>query len=285
MKAIKCEKVTKKYKDKLVLDSIDLELEKGKIYGLIGRNAVGKTTLLSLIAAHNPVTSGEITLDGETIWENPDALEHICFARQIAPANPMAARQYFKVASMYYPKWDEEYAKKLIDIFELDVKKPMSKISKGMQSMVTIIVALASKAEFTFIDEPVAGLDVIARDLFYKLLIEEYTESERTFVISTHIIDEASDVFEEVIMLNNNKIIIKENTQELLARTRYVSGKEDIVDKVTNGMDCHHAEVIGRSKSVTVLLNEGEDIKETEDITVRPVTLQNLFVAMCGKEV
>lgn len=162
--------------------------------------------------------------------------------------------------------------------------KPVSKLSKGMQSMVTIVAALASKADYTFIDEPVAGLDVISRELFYKLLIEEYAETGRTFVISTHIIDEASDIFEEVIVLNQNQIIIKENTQELLERAVFVSGKAEEVDKAVKGMNCYHAETIGRSKSVTVLLEEGQKLKDSSEITTRAVTLQNLFVALCGKE-
>ena len=133
-------------------------------------------------------------------------------------------------------------------------------------------------------DEPVSGLDVISRDLFYKLLIDEYAETGRTFVISTHIIDEASDIFEEVIVLNQNQIIIKENTQELLERAVFVSGKAEEVDKAVKGMNCYHAETIGRSKSVTVLLEEGQKLKDSSEITTRAVTLQNLFVALCGKE-
>ena len=285
MKKIICKNVCKSYKKKLVLDNINLEIESDKIYGLIGRNGAGKTTLLSLIAAHNPVTSGDITLDDEIIWENQEALEYICFARQVAPNNPKSAKNYLKIASMHYPNWDKEYADELVKIFELDVKTPLFKLSKGMQSMVTIIVALASKSQFTFIDEPVAGLDVIARDLFYKLLIEEYTESHRTFIISTHIIDEASDVFEEVIMINDHKIILKENTEELLSRAYYISGKEEKVDEITKGLACYHTETIGRSKSTTVLLKDGQMIEEDSDVTVKSVSLQNLFVALCGKDV
>ena len=285
MKKIYCRNVSKSYKNKLVLDNINLEIESDKIYGLIGRNGAGKTTLLSLIAAHNPVSGGDIRLDDEIIWENPKALEYICFARQVSPNHPTSAKQYLKIASMYYPHWDKEYADRLVEIFELDMKKAISKLSKGMQSMITIIVALASKSQFTFIDEPVAGLDVIARDLFYKLLIEEYAESGRTFIISTHIIDEATDVFEEVIILNDQKLIIKENTQELLDRARFISGREDVVDDVTSGYKKYHEEVIGRSKSLTVLLDEGQTIAENDDLTVKNVSLQNLFVALCGKDV
>ena len=79
-------------------------------------------------------------------------------------------------------------AQKLLDLFGLDKKKKLGKLSKGMLSMVTILVAMASKAEFTFLVEPVAGLDVVAREQFYQLLLEEYTETGRTFVLSTHII-------------------------------------------------------------------------------------------------
>lgn len=105
-------------------------------------------------------------------------------------------------------------ADELIEKFELNTKQRINKMSKGMLSMVTIIVALASKADFTFLDEPVAGLDVVMREYFYHKLMEEYTETGRTFVISTHIIEEAADLMEEVIMIKDGSLLLKENTQD-----------------------------------------------------------------------
>ncbi len=87
---------------------------------------------------------------------------------------------------MYYPHWDKAYAEQLVQRFGLKTKKRISKLSKGMLSMVTIVLALASRAPVTILDEPVAGLDVVAREDFYKLLLEDYTETGRTFIISTH---------------------------------------------------------------------------------------------------
>ena len=168
--------------------------------------------------------------------------------------------------------------------FGLKPKTKLGKLSKGMLSMVTIIVAMASKAEFTFLDEPVAGLDVVAREQFYKLLLEEYTETGRTFVISTHIIEEAADVMEEVIILNQGKIVLKENTQELVNRARYVTGLNEEVDRATAGLECHHPENMGRSKGVTVLLKEDQEIDRSLDVTVQPLSLQKIFVALCGEE-
>lgn len=286
---LSCENVIKAYGKNEVLHGVNLELEKGKIYGLIGRNGAGKTTLLSMLSGQNPITSGTVTLDGAPVWENTESLEKICFSRELNPmnangANTMKVKEYLRAASIYMPNWDKEMAERLVKEFELDVNKRINKLSKGMMSMVTIIVALASKAEFTFLDEPVAGLDVVARENFYSILLDELAESGRTFVISTHIIEEAADVFEEVIIIDKGKIVLKENTQDLLDRARHISGMAEEVDKAVAGMTTYRPEKLGRSKGITVLLKEGESIQANAEISVQPMSLQQLFVAMCGKE-
>lgn len=284
-----CEHITKQYKDKLALNDISLTLEQGKIYGLIGRNGAGKTTLLSVLTAQNPATSGSVTLDDMAVWENRSALEHLCFSRELnvsaeSGLGSMKVKEYLRTASIYYRDWDSAMAERLVDLFELPVKKRMSKLSKGMLSMVTIIVAMASKAAFTFLDEPVAGLDVVAREQFYKLLIEEYTETGRTFVISTHIIEEAADVLEEVIILKDGKVLLEADTQSLVDSARYVSGKAEDVDAVTAGLETHHPEVSGRAKSVTVLLKPGQSLPAGYDVSIQPLNLQKVFLALCGEE-
>ena len=259
--------VTKVYGGKEALSQVSLELEQGKIYGLIGRNGAGKTTLLSVLTAQNPAASGEVLLDGQKVWENPKALSQLCFSRELNQmsgntSNALKVKEYLRIASVYLPCWDQEMADRLVKKFGLDVKKRISRLSKGMMSMVTIIVALASKAPFTFLDEPAAGLDVVSREQFYQLLLDEYAESGRTFVISTHIIEEAADIFEEVIILDQGKVLLKENTQELLERSIFVSGHEQEVDKATAGLKVHHPERLGRSKGVTVLLEPGESLPD-----------------------
>ena len=288
MNNLVCKDIVKKYGKKEVLSEVNLTLEKGKIYGLIGRNGAGKTTLLSIISAQNPATSGTITLNGEQIWENQKALDNICFSRELNPvmgngAAGLKIKEYLKIAAMYFPNWDNEMAKDLVKEFELNIKDRIVKLSKGMMSMITIIVAMASKAEFTFLDEPVSGLDVVMREYFYKLLLEEYTLSGRTFVISTHIIEEAADVFEEVIIIRDGKILLKENTQELIAKAFRVSGKAEDVDAVTGGLELHQVENTGRGKGVTVILKDSQKLKEGFDVSVQPLNLQNVFLAFCGK--
>ncbi len=290
MSRLECKGIVKTYNGKDVLHGIDLVLESGKIYGLVGRNGAGKTTLLSILTAQNPATQGSVTFDGEEVWENPEVLSHICFSRELNQVNgntvnAMKVKEYLRIARTYFPYWDEELAKRLVAEFGLDVKKRISKLSKGMLSMVTIIVALASKAEFTFLDEPVAGLDVVARERFYELLVEEFTETGRTFVVSTHIIEEASDILEEVIIVDQGRILLKEQTEELLERSFHISGRAEEVDKATAFLETHHSQTLGRSKGVTVLLQPGQSILQGYDISVQKPSLQKVFVALCGEEV
>ena len=284
-----CENITKVYGKNEVLHDVSLTLEQGKIYGLIGRNGAGKTTLLSVLTAQNPATSGTVTLDGERVWENRKSLEKLCFSRElnVSAEGGLASikvKEYLRIASTFYACWDREMEQRLLAIFKLDLKKRLGKLSKGMLSMVTIIVAMCSKAPFTFLDEPVAGLDVVAREQFYKLLLKEYTESGRTFLISTHIIEEAADVLEEVIILHEGRILVKADTQAFVDSAVYVSGKIEEVDAATKGLNVRHAEVIGRSKGVTVFLKDGESVDESYDVSVQSVNLQKAFVALCGEE-
>ena len=284
-----CEHITKVYGGREVLKDVSLTLEPGKIYGLIGRNGAGKTTFLSILTAQNPATKGTVSLDGEPVWENRKVLEKLCFSRELnvgaeSGIASIKVKEYLRIAATYYAAWDKEMEKRLVTLFELDVKKKLGKLSKGMLSMVTIIVAMCSKAPYTILDEPVAGLDVVAREQFYKLLLEEYSTSGRTFLISTHIIEEAADVLEEVIILHEGKILLVEETQELLERVRYVSGKAEEVDAAVAGLETHHPETLGRSKGVTVFLRPGQKVDESRDVSVQMVNLQKAFVALCGEE-
>ena len=162
------------------------------------------------------------------------ALGDLCFARELNPSSEVAAlkvEEYLLAAKLFCPRWDTAYADALLKKFGLDTKKRISKLSKGQMSMVTITAALASRAPVTILDEPAAGLDVVMRERFYRLLLDDYAETGRTFVISTHIIEEAAGVFERVIVLDEGRIIADAPTEELVDRFRYVSGSAAAVDK------------------------------------------------------
>lgn len=290
MNKLVCSNLTKTYGAKKVIDGVSLTLEPHRIYGLIGRNGAGKTTLLGLISGQNYPDSGDVTLDGEPVKDNQELLDQICFSRELSQIllfgrDTRKVKQLLKTAELILPYWDNEYAKRLIGEFELDEGKRIANLSKGMLSAVTIIIALASKSPITFLDEPVAGLDVFMRDKFYRLLLKEYTESERTFVVSTHIIDEAANVLEDVIIIESGKILLTENTDELLSRHRIVSGRADDIDEFIKGYRVTHSESHGKSKTVCVEFDDYDKFKadvSTYDFDVSKASLQKLFMNLLG---
>lgn len=286
MSNLVCEGVTKFYSKKKVLDNINLTIEQGKIYGLLGRNGAGKTTLLSVMTAQNICTQGRITYDEQDVWENQNALDNICFSREIniSALTGNAQRRikdYLKMASIYYPNWDKEYSQMLIDEFELDIKKRLGKLSKGMLSMVTIIVALASKSKITMLDEPTTGLDVVMREKFYNLLLGDYMQTKRTFIISTHIIEEISSIFEEVILIDRGKLILKQNTDELLESYYNITAHENIIESISNKFEVIHKESLGKKESICIKIEKNQNIDgliNDSNIEISPISLQKLFV-------
>ena len=281
--------VVKSYNKKEVLHSVSLTIEPGKIYGLIGRNGAGKSTLLSILTAQNTHDSGLVTYNGERVWENQKALDEICFSRELSPMllfgqNTLKVKEYLRAAALYYPHWDKEYAARLIEMFGLDTKKKIYKLSKGMMSMVTIVLALASRAPITILDEPVAGLDVVAREQFYDVLLADYAETGRTFIISTHIIEEAAGVFEDIIFIDNGRVIETGNCESFVAQFHYVSGRDEDVARACAGLQVIHEEGLGRSRTACVRgsLDTLRRSADGLDVDISGVTLQKVFVYLTG---
>lgn len=284
---LKAEGVYKSYGKTQVLNGLDLCIEPGKIYGLIGRNGVGKTTLLSILTGQNTMDAGTVTYDGSAVWENRDALRHICFSRELQPTllagpNNLKVKFYLDSAAIFYSNWDKAYAQRLLDTFQLPLKKKISHLSKGQMSMVTILIALASRAPLTILDEPAAGLDVVAREQFYQLLLEDFTQTGRTFVISTHIIEEAASIFERVIVLDEGRILEDAQTEELVSQFHYLSGHEEQVEKACHGLQVLTTQQLGRHKTCAVRGDVGHLPALGLDVDVVPMNLQKVFVALCG---
>ena len=287
---LKAEGIVKTYGEQEVLKNLDLSVEPGKIYGLIGRNGVGKTTLLSILTGQNKRDAGSVTYNGEEVWENQNALDALCFSRELSPTqfngpNNFKVGQYIKSAAIFYPHWDQAYAEELKSEFKLEDKKKISQLSKGQMSMVTILIALASRAPITILDEPVAGLDVVMRERFYQLLLQDHMDTGRTFIVSTHIIEEAANVFEQILILDEGRIIENTPTDALLEQFRSLSGHEKEVDRACAGLEVLTTQTLGLHKSC-VVRSSPEKLTALEhsgmDVSIAPVSLQNVFVALCG---
>src|SRR5262249_48693942 len=144
-------------------------------------------------------------------------------------------RHALRAASWFYPNWDAELAETLIEDFGLRANKPVKKLSRGMRSALGITIGLAARAEVTMFDEPYAGLDAVARQIFYDRLLADFAAFPRTVVLSTHLIDEAAALFEGVIVIDGGRIVLDAAADGLRGVATRVSGPSLAVDSYTEG--------------------------------------------------
>jgi ABC-2 type transport system ATP-binding protein len=284
---IEVHNLTKHYKDKNALDNVSLSIEGGAIYGLLGRNGAGKTTLMSILTAQNFASSGDVRVFGEHPYENARVLSRMCFVRESQKyPDDATPRHAFKAASLFFTNWDQALAERLIEDFQLPMKQTIKKLSRGQLSAVGVIIGLASRAELTFFDEPYLGLDAVARQIFYDRLLEDYSEHPRTIILSSHLIDEVSNLIERVIVIDNGRILLDEDTDAVRDRAVTVVGDAAKVDAWASSREVLHREELGRVASVTVLgrLSADERAEVTASgMDLAPVSLQQLIVRLTQK--
>lgn len=295
---LQAENITKICNGKRVLDHISLTLEPGKIYGITGRIGVGKTTLFSILSGRAPADEGTLHLYNDEGALKEISPGRVCFPEDLSLVIRKKGHQgqtiteYFRELSLLYPNWDNDLANTLASRFLFPPDKKLADLSKGMMSMVTIICALSSKADFTLLDEPEAGMDSLSREKFYRMLLEEFADSGRTFVLATHLLDEVSELIDEVIFLDYGDkrtldcghILLMENTRRLLARSFLISGLQEKVEATLRGYEAYDMGNFGRSKSMAVLLKDGQRLPDSTDFTIKPLSLQKIFAALCSEE-
>lgn len=199
MNAIQIKNITKRYKDVTALDDISFSFEFGRIYGFLGRNGAGKSTLINIIANRIFADQGEVLIDGIPAKENMGVHEKIfCMSEADLYDRDLKVKDHFKWTNRFYNDFDLDKAFELSKKFNLDINKRFKALSKGYQSIFKLIIALSLNVPYVIFDEPVLGLDANHRELFYSLLLKEFENNERTLIIATHLIEEVSNIIEEV---------------------------------------------------------------------------------------
>lgn len=265
------------------VDNISFTVDEGGIYGLLGRNGAGKTTLMQLITAQDFATKGSIKVFGENPVENASVLQHVSFIKESQKyPDDFKVKHVLKSAPWFFRNWDAEFANSLVHDFRLPTDRRIKKLSRGQLSAVGVIVGLASRAPLTFFDEPYLGLDAVARQLFYDRLLEDYSEHPRTVVLSTHLIDEVSNLLEHVIVIDNGRILVNESAESLRGTAATVAGTATAVDQFAAGRSILHREKIGGLASVTIDSISAADRAEAvaAGLEFSPVSLQQLIVRL-----
>jgi ABC-2 type transport system ATP-binding protein len=238
--------------------------------------------LLNIIDNRLFPSSGKVLIDGEAAKENDKSLCKVYMMSEelLYPKN-MKVKNIFKLTKDFYPNFDIAKAKKFSDEFGLDINSKIGKISTGYTTVVKLIIGLSVNTPYVIFDEPVIGLDANNRELFYKLLLEKYIEEPCTIVLSTHIIDEISTIIENVVILNNGKVIVDKTRDELLESGYSVSGRCEDVDNYISDKELISADVIGKYKTAYILGKADEDI--SDNLEVAQLDLQKLFIKLTNQ--
>ncbi|UJL46754.1 ABC transporter ATP-binding protein [Virgibacillus sp. NKC19-16] len=286
---IELKNVFLKYKDFEALKDISLQLEAGKIYGLLGRNGAGKTSLLSLLSSLQVATEGTIKVGGETAFENANIMQHVAFLYESDLSDEHdKSKSMLDIVERYRPYFDAEYAMHLADRFKLPLDKPVNKLSKGMQSTLGATMGLACRAPITIFDEVYLGMDAPTREIFYQELLEDQNNHPRTIILSTHLVSEMDYLFDEVIIIDKGELVLHEEYEKLVSKGASITGSSGEVDEFVSSMPQLREQQLGDTKSVMVYGRLNEEYRlnaRQKGLELRPISLQDLFIYLTSEEV
>jgi ABC-2 type transport system ATP-binding protein len=267
--------------EEAALDDVNLTVGAGTITGLLGRNGAGKTTLLRILAGQEFPSSGSVRVLGAPPAENEDVLRRLVFVREDQAYPEIKVGQALRVASWFYPNWDSALASSLADDFGLRAGKAVQRLSRGQRSALGITIGLAARAEVTLFDEPYAGLDAVARQIFYDRLLADFAEFPRTVLLSTHLIDEAAALFEGVVVIDRGRVVLDAAADVLRGVATRVSGPGLAVDALAEGRPVWERRRVGSQASVVVggpLSVDDREQARSSGVDLTPLSLQQIVV-------
>lgn len=213
MNLVEIRDLNKSFGDKQVLKNINLNIPKGKIIGLLGKNGMGKTTLIKLINDLLTITSGEILVNGKKIGiESKKSISYLPERTYLDKS--MSVKQVLKYFSEFYDNFDINKAKRLIKDLDLDEELKISKMSKGMQEKLQLILVMSRKSDLYILDEPLGGVDPATRDYILDTILSNFCEGA-SVIISTHLISDIERILDEAIFINKGEIVLHEECDTL----------------------------------------------------------------------
>jgi len=213
MELLECKKLCKSFDNKEILKEVNLKIPKGKIVGLLGKNGTGKTTLIKLINGLLTPTSGQVLINGEEPGENSKKIIAYLPERTYLDRD-MNINEVLHFFEEFYENFDINKAKKLLKDLNLDINNKISKMSKGMQEKLQLILVMSRNADLYILDEPLGGVDPATRDYILDTILSNFCVGA-TVIISTHLISDVERILDEVVFIDNGKIILTSSADEL----------------------------------------------------------------------
>ena len=272
------------------LQNISLDIDKGSIYSLVGSNGAGKTTLLKILAGVYKQDEGQVHIDSQPVFENNEAKAHMVFIPDFLYFFHNYSIQDMAVFyRCMYPRWDQDRYLKLQDVFNLDVKRPIKTLSKGMQRQVAFWLGLSIMPDVMILDEPLDGLDPVMRQKVKNLIIQDVADREMTVIISSHNLRDLEDICDCIGILHQGVMLIQKALDDLKTDVHkiQIAFTEGIPLLLLQNVPLLYREERG---SVLILIARGSHDELIEHIRsynpaivdILPLTLEEIFIYEMG---
>lgn len=271
IKSISINNVTFSYrgKNRYVFKDFSVEIEPNHITGIIGRNGQGKTTLMNLIAGKFIPDEGKIEIDGVDPSTDIGIAKRIVYIAGEMSYSESKLKRIIEEYRLMYEKFDEEFAYKLLDLFGIDKKSKIKNLSKGQETLFNFCCGMATRADITILDEPVAGVDAISRNKVYEIILRDYIEYPRTILISSHMLGEMEKILSHMVMIGCNNVLFAGDIEELKDSVYRIDGHYENVEKYCDGKKVLYMnnQTLGAMAVIEGSLND-EEILRANDLEV-----------------
>ena len=285
---IEVRNVIKEFDGFRALDDMSMTVPTGAVYGLVGPNGAGKSTIIRHLTGIYRQDAGEITIDGAHVFENPEVKSRIAYIPDdIFYYANASIREMMDFYRSIYPHFDAERFKKLADVFGLDPKRQMRRLSKGMQKQAAFWIAVSLRPEILILDEPVDGLDPVMRRRIWSIIMADVAENGTTVLVSSHNLRELEDVCDNVGIMNKGKIMIERSLNELQENIVKIQLALPDGESLPEGLDILHKSNTGRLQSLIMHGTQEELTEKLQSahplfIDAVPLTLEEIFIYELG---
>ena len=285
---IEVRNVMKEFDGFRALDDMSMTVPTRSVYGLVGPNGAGKSTIIRHLTGIYRQDAGEITIDGAPVFENPEVKSRIAYIPDdIFYYANASIREMMDFYRSIYPHFDAERFKKLADVFGLDPKRQMRRLSKGMQKQATFWIAVSLRPEILILDEPVDGLDPVMRRQIWSIIMADVAENGTTVLVSSHNLRELEDVCDSVGIMNKGKIMIERSLNELQENIVKIQLALPDGESLPEGLDILHKSNTGRLQSLIMHGTQEELTEKLQSahplfIDAVPLTLEEIFIYELG---
>ena len=291
---IRIEKLSKKFDGNLALDGLDMNVPDGSVYGLVGTNGAGKTTIIKHLAGVWRQDKGNIEIDGENVWENEGLKSRIGVIHDdLYFPSGYSLKDMRKMYRSAYPEWNDERFHEMTRIMKLDEGRRIRTFSKGMKKQAMFCLVMSTMPDYLLLDEPLDGLDPIVRKLVWRFLIDDVADRGMTVLVSSHNLKDMEEICDHIGIISNGKMVLERDLDTIKTSLHKIQVSFGDIDSIGRdpyeGLNILHKE----SRGIVDLMIIDNDIEEARQIINRsnpvlfdilPLSLEEVFIYELGGE-